>query len=361
MTKALKAEKDKLIAELIELSPDDKVCSRLYFRQNSEGKGSYERVFGTWTEFVKAAGFKATRGQQQVLNQTAKHASVDKLRELTAEKRQYANKYDKKPSGSRFKTVIVASDLHDRECDPFFFRTFVDTIKRIQPDNVVLNGDIFDLPEFSKYNIDPREWGVAERVRVVHSQLAEIRKAAPNTQIDFVEGNHEARLLKHLAEQSPGMVDLLSELHGMTIPKLLGLDDYQVNYHAQADLAAFTKGDTNRELSKNFVRLYDSVLFGHFPHHKNYGWPGANGHHHSHWVSDEHNATFGPYEWHQLGCGHKRRASYTYGGKWSNGFLICHIDTDNRKTQFNYVDVTGETAMIEGKWYTRLPEEVIYV
>lgn len=50
-----------------------------------------------------------------------------------------------------------ACDLHDKEIDPFFLRVLIDTTKRAQPDVIVLNGDIFDLPEFGKYTIEDRE------------------------------------------------------------------------------------------------------------------------------------------------------------------------------------------------------------
>jgi UDP-2,3-diacylglucosamine pyrophosphatase LpxH len=85
----------------------------------------------------------------------------------------------------------------------------------------VLNGDIFDLPEFSKYTQDPRHFAPVERIKWVHQFLNDLREAAPDAQIDFVEGNHEFRLLRHLSEATPALMTVLADLHGMTIPTCL--------------------------------------------------------------------------------------------------------------------------------------------
>jgi hypothetical protein len=99
----------------------------------------------------------------------------------------------------------------------------------------------------------------------------------------MVEGNHEFRLLRHLTEATPALVTVLSDLHGMTIPDLLGIKKYEVNYIARMDLAAFSNSDVNHELRKNYYIAYDSILFHHFPHGFDMGYPGVNGHHHKHY------------------------------------------------------------------------------
>jgi hypothetical protein len=32
-------------------------------------------------------------------------------------------------------------------------------------------GDIFDLPEFGKYGVDPREWDVVGRIKFAHENI----------------------------------------------------------------------------------------------------------------------------------------------------------------------------------------------
>lgn len=335
----------------------ERSVTRNHFRNHSAiSESTWNRYFGTFEEFKRQASLKLSRQQHQMERHVAKHASVDHYRQMNIDRADYAVKYTKDRTG-RFKTILVCSDLHDIEIDPFFLRVLLDTIKRVQPDIIVLNGDIFDLPEFGKYGVDPREWDVVGRIKFAHEQiLGPIRAAAPEAQIDFIEGNHEARMLRHLADQSPAMRAVLADLHGWSVSKLLGLDAFEINYVAKADLAAFTKRDFEKQMAQNYKVYFDSFVCHHFPHARSWGLPGVNGHHHKHIVWSEFTPVYGAYEWHQLGCGHKRSASYCEGEKWHMGFDIVHIDTQTRGTVHDYVTVT-DFAVSGGKHYMRTPAE----
>jgi hypothetical protein len=334
------------------------VVTRNYFRNHSAiSESTWNRFFGTFDEFKRQAGIMLSRPQHALERAVAKHASVDHYRQLNIDRRDYGDRYEVRREG-RFKTILACSDLHDEECDPFWLRVFIDTARRLQPHVIALVGDIFDLPEFGKYGVDPREWNVTARIRFVHEQiLAPLREACPDAQFDFIEGNHEARLLKHLADQTPALRAVLADLHGMTVPKLLGLDRFAINYIAQADLAAFTKRDFEKELAANYKVYYDAFLVHHFPHARDMGLPGVNGHHHKHQVWPGYSPIYGSYEWHQMGCGHKRVASYCSGEKWHMGFDIVHIDTHTRATLHDYVTVS-DFAVAGGQMYCRAPHEV---
>lgn len=347
------------IAELRRVAEidEDKVITRNYFRVNSMiSESTWNRYFGTFEEYKRQADIMLTRQQHGLERAIAKHASVDHYRDLNIERSNWDEKYVRE-NNARFKTILVTSDLHDVEIDRFFLRVLIDTARRVQPDVIVLNGDIFDLAEFGRYNVDPREWDVVGRIKFVHDKiLRPLREACPDTQIDFIEGNHEARLLIQLADATPALRAVLSDLHGFTVPKLLGLEQFEMNYIAKADLATFTKREANKELQNNYKIYWDSVLCHHFPHARNMGLPGFNGHHHQHQVWPMFSPIYGAYEWHQLGCGHKRSASYCEGEKWHMGFAIENIDTHTKSTSTDYVPVT-DFAVSGGKWYYRAPEE----
>jgi len=338
---------------IVNESLEGKALTRNFFRENSNIPESvWSRFFGTFQEFKRAAELAPTQFSNKLNNAVAKHSSLDKLNNFNKEKADWSDRYER-PYSKRYQTVLVCSDVHDVNADPFFIRTFLDTAARVQPEKIILNGDIFDMTEFSKYTMDPREYDVIGRIKWVHRFLDALRGVCPETEIDFVEGNHEFRLLRSLSESNPGLQIILSDLHGFTIPKLLGLDQFEINYFARADLKAFNKTDVNSELSKNYVIIKDQVLFHHFPTGKDFGYPGAHGHHHKHLVWNSFSPVFGSYEWHQLGCGHKRQASYTPGEKWSNGFLLAHLDIHSKKTQFEYIDTSHDHVVIGGKFYTR--------
>lgn len=346
---------DELI-RVANLNPEADITRNGFRNHSAISDATWNRHFGTFEEFKRQAGIKLTRQQHGLERHIAKHASVDHYRRLNVERQDYADKYERGNS-NRFKTILTCSDLHDIEIDPFFLRVLIDTARRVQPDVISLVGDIFDLPEFGKYGVDPREWDVVGRIKFAHDNiLRPLREACPNAQIDFIEGNHEARLLRQLADATPALRAVLSDLHGFTVGKLLGLDEFQINYIAKADLAAWTKRDFDRELANNYKVYFDSVICHHFPHARNMGLPGVNGHHHQHQVWPMFSPIYGAYEWHQLGSGHMRSASYCEGEKWHNGFCLINVDTQTRATNFDYVAVT-DMAISGGKWYLRLEEE----
>lgn len=336
----------------------EKVISRNYYRVHGKyAESVWGAFFGTFEEFKRQASIKLTRQQHAQERAVARHASVDHYRRMNVERLDFADKYTR-DTNNRFKTILVCSDLHDKEIDAFYLRTLIDTAKRVQPDVICLAGDVFDLPEFGRYGVDPREWDVVGRIQFVHERILKpLREACPDSTIELLEGNHEARLLKHLADETPALRAVLSDLHGFTVGKLLGLEQFEINYIAKADLAAFTKRDFEKEVAANYRVYWNSVICHHFPHARNMGLPGVNGHHHSHQVWPMFNPIYGAYEWHQLGAGHKRSASYCEGEKWHNGFALIHVDTQTRSTVFDYAAIT-DFACVGGKFYHREPSEV---
>ena len=168
----------------------------------------------------------------------------------------------------------------------------------------------------------------------------------------MIEGNHEFRLIRHLADATPALRAVLSDLHGMTVSTLLGLDQFEINYTAQADLGAYTVSDVKKELTHNYQIYFDCFMCHHFPFGKDHGMPGVNGHHHKQAMFPMHNAMFGSYNWFQMGGGHRRDASYCNGQLWQNGFAINHIDTKKKQVIIEPVNVT-DFACVGGKYYYR--------
>lgn len=347
-------QKDEILADLqrvAELNEHGNLTRHAYREHGNFSTFEIEAVFGNFTEAKRQAGVMPTRLQSQLVGQLAKHVSFDEIRKLNIDRVDYGEKYER-PSGRRFQSIVIASDLHDEDFDPFVRRVLVDTVRRIQPDIVCLGGDIFDLPEFGKYTVDPRTWDVVGRIKAVHDFLEELREAAPDAQIDMLEGNHEYRLLRHLGEASPGIRAVLADIHGMTVGSLLGLDKYEVRYIARGDLAAWTKGDARREIRKNYQVYFDTLLVDHFPDGIKRGLSGVNGHHHKFEARSFYSELRGPQQWMQLGCGHRREAEYCDGHHWNMGFMVAHVDTQEHLVAMNYVPVLDH-AEVGGKFYFR--------
>lgn len=350
---------EECIAELRRVAEEhpDKVITRNFFRVNGNiAESVWNGHFGTFEEFKRQANIKISRGAHAMERKVAIHASRDVYRRIGEEREDKDLGYTR-DNGKKYKTILVGTDLHDVECDPFWLRVFIDTAKRIQPDVICLNGDVFDLPEFGRYNVDPREWDVVGRIQHVHEEiLSPLREVAPDAQIDFIEGNHERRLLIHLADATPALRAVLADLHGLTVSQLLGLDRFEVNYVAKGDLAATNKRDMNRELEKSYKNYWDCFLAHHFPHARSMGVPGWNGHHHSHKLWQQYSPIYGPYEWHQVGAGHRRMADYCEGERWANGFLVANCNTETKSTIMDYVQLT-DFAVVAGEFYYRTKVE----
>ena len=352
------ATEEDCIREINKLAKEypEKVLTRNFFRVNSKmSEATWNRYFGTFLEFKRQAGITLTRQQNATERAIAKHASEDHYLELN-ERHDWGEDYVK-DSSRKEKSILVLSDLHDKHIDRFYLRVILDTARRLEPTDICLNGDIYDLPEFSSYQVDPRNWDPAGRIMFVRDEILKpLRNAAPEANMDLIEGNHEFRLAREGSNSSAALA-VYEGVHGKDLRYMLGLDDFEVNYISKANAKAFTKGNIKSELSKSWKVYYGSVLAHHFPIGKTFGMPGWHGHHHKHIVYPQFSPVFGPYEWHQIGAGHVRSASYTNADdRWQNGFMIAYVNPETKSSIFEYIQVT-DMAVVGGKFYYRNKDE----
>jgi predicted phosphodiesterase len=347
--------KQAMIKDLKELEDTQgKRISRDYYRQNG-GFTDYvwTSVFGTFAEFRKQAGLDPSRGVDRLARTIATHASLDVYRNFyEIEVAPWVGKYEK-PTDSKVVTLLVGSDLHDKEVDPFVLSVFIDTAKRIQPDVIVLNGDFIDNYEFSRFDKDPRLMDLKGRLDFLRVEVfGPLRKACPDAQIDLMLGNHEHRLLKHLADKTPYMKLLLSDLMGLTLADLFGLPEYQINLVSKWDLAAWRPGDVRDEARKNFKVYFDCFVCNHTGN-EGFGLSGTSGHTHRPDVKTSA-SVHGPLIWTTTGCMCKTNAEYvTVLEKWQNSFLMVHIDTAKKEVIPEHILFSDNMAVVGGKFYFR--------
>ena len=137
--------------------------------------------------------------------------------------------------------VLNFSDLHapfhDERCMNIALQIAFDT----QPKYIVLNGDLLDCTDLSKYlaSIETRN-RIQESLNVVAKFIASLRNICPGSEIVYIEGNHEDRLRKVILENVSGAVGLkrVNELDGydaLSIPSLLCLADMNVKWLPYTD------------------------------------------------------------------------------------------------------------------------------
>lgn len=364
MKKVKEIPEEELIKIVLDEAKNDETFGRTrlkvrkYFYENYDVTDPWELLGLTWAEFRRKCGITPIRSHMALINQASKHASKDKIKKGSNERLSWGGIYSKIKDKGRFKTIMSAGDFHDLDVDPFALRMFLLKVNKVQPDVICIHGDLFDAFEFSKHVKDPRDYNLGDRIDKARDILRLMRKASPNSQIDLLEGNHEARIHRHLLEQSPAMAHLLNHVHGMKIREMLGLDEYEVNYIAKGDLHAFTDAQLKKAVTESEAVYWDCVWIRHHPPKKeNISMPGVNGHHHRYFATTHFNPAFGAFQWHQLGGMCKRVASYTDGRRWNTGFILGIVDTKKKRVIWDYTDVGNEMCLIGGQFHQRKKDE----
>lgn len=157
--------------------------------------------------------------------------------------------------------------LHDRMA----WEGAVTVVAALAPDVVVLLGDMLDMAPFGKYRVGNDLLGATQRTLDETTWwLERLTDAAPGAEYIYLEGNHEVRLVHSLIDTNR---ELLS-LRGMTVPALLGLEDFGIKYLSPYGSrwsrggVVFTHGDKyskwGGQTAAKYLQEYpSSVVYGH--------------------------------------------------------------------------------------------------
>ena len=352
--------KEQCIEDLRKVQEDhiDSFISRNFYRVHGKYSDStWSQHFGTFHQFKRSASLELSRSQHHLEKKTARHAHLDVYRKFfTEEVAPWIGKYEVKHDSGRIKTVLVGSDFHDVEVDPFVLSVFIDTAKRVQPDIIVFNGDTYDEYEFSRFDQDPRQVNIKARYDFVRDNIFKpLRAVCPNAQMDFIIGNHEQRILKLLADRSPAM-KVLVDLMGITFSQLLGLDEFQINLVSKSDFAAYNSKEMHEEVKKNYKKYFDTFICHHFGD-EDYAMSSIGGHTHKPKLVTKVNEVMGPIWSMTTGSLCKIDAEYVSGkAMYQNSFALIHVDTWNRQAAPEHIMFTSNMAVVGGKYYFRLDE-----
>jgi UDP-2,3-diacylglucosamine pyrophosphatase LpxH len=109
-------------------------------------------------------------------------------------------------------------------------------MREVQPDQIILIGDIVDLPSVSRWGQDPI-WanGVQRGLDRTHELLAQTRANAPDADIYYLSGNHELRLRDYIMKNAAELLGIKranasEELGVLTMQFLLRCDELEINY-----------------------------------------------------------------------------------------------------------------------------------
>jgi hypothetical protein len=345
-----------------QLCPNEVVVRDFYRAHGNYHETTWTRYFGSWRGFVKRSGILETSsGEEKLKRLIAKIGETEiYIKYFKEQIVPYHGKYKKKDRKGRIKTILVISDIHDLEVDRFVLAIILDLAKRVQPDIILVNGDAYDFYELTtKFKHDPRLYRPIERMTFVREVLfGGLRKACPKSQIDFSFGNHEARLIKLLADE-PQIRLLLGDLPwlNMSVKDLMGLDKYSINVISKLDLQAFSNDKPEQACKENYEIYYGCYVGCHEYDEKFKGMSGTHGHTHKPGVTFSKTLVGGVEKdtsWMTTGCVSKPRVEYEEGvTKYINAIGLAHIDTLTGDVQQELIHIPGDFGVVAGTYYFR--------
>lgn len=348
--------KQELIKDLQTIAKKHPSITRDLYRKKSKYlESDWTGIFGTFEQFKREAGLKARKVADKFAEAIAMHNELDEIRKFyTEEVKPYCGKYEKDITVKDIVTGILITDVHDLDRDDFVLSVAIDTCDRMKPNYIWLGGDIFDMYEFSKYDKDPREIKLKERFEFVRERVfAPLRKACPNAQIDFFVGNHELRILKHLASKDPLMKVILEDIMGIGLAQIFGLDKYKINLVSKFDLSAYRANDIKSQMKQNHKVYCDCFVVSHEKDLR-FGMSGASAHVHRPQTEVMANLPMGKISWTTVGSIARTNTCYEEKmDRFVNGFGIFHIDPKSKEVVPENIIILKDLAVVGGKYYRR--------
>ena len=120
--------------------------------------------------------------------------------------------------------AVIAGDIHMPYHDRDAVAAMLDHVEKIGAKTLVFAGDCLDCYSLSRWIKDPRKRNFKAEIEMMRDFLASIRKAYPDMDIIYKEGNHEERLEHYLQQNAPALFGL----DEITIPSLLNLDEQNI-------------------------------------------------------------------------------------------------------------------------------------
>lgn len=215
---------------------------------------------------------------------------------------------------------LVLSDVHIPSHDETTIRCAVDEARRQGVVGVILNGDILDCHELSRFDKDPQVTRYVEEIKLGQEFIVYLRERFRKANFYYKLGNHEARIQPYIWNRAPAFegLDCLSigslleaKKHGVEI-----IDDKRIIRLGKLHVLhghEMRGGGGVQPARWLYLKARSVALCGHF--HK-------SSEHHSRNVADKHEAAW------SLGCACGLKPAYMPVNDWNHGFAIVEVDRD---------------------------------
>jgi len=219
------------------------------------------------------------------------------------------------------KTVeLLFADLHIPYHDELAVQTMFDYVEseKINPNLIVILGDLIDFYQISKFDKDPRRKKVSQELSEAREFLTSLRNRFPDARILYLKGNHTARYEKYIFSNAREIADLVVDL----LPQKLGLNELRIEYLEEPftigklfHLHGHEKpsGAYNVEYVVNVMwkYIYDHFIVAHFHRTQQKIFKSASGK---------------IYIGASIGCLCQLEMDYAKLNNWNHGFAIVRYD-----------------------------------
>lgn len=245
--------------------------------------------------------------------------------------------------------TVVASDFHFPLQDDAAVCIFLETVRQLRPERVILNGDLPDLLALSRYPKDVRDtWGLRKEAEAMQGFLAALEEVMPtDAALIEIDANHsgngtESRWWRYLSERIPELMGHPRAMSDMTYQKWWHPEWSRIQMRDSVVLGhdlLVTHGDMARKggglsAKAHSERYVNSVMHGHThrqgSHLRRVPAVGSRG-----------EQTIRAYE---IGCMCRLDPSYTKVPDWTQGFAV--VTTNDTHYAVELVTIENGGAVV---------------
>lgn len=200
--------KTKIAKEYLSKFPDSPTAS-LAQKMYKENKKVFDNVEQARNTLRYHRGAMGSKNRVNLKDDTHKKPLKFSEANLYGLPKSYAEKRQPLVLPKANNEIVVVSDFHVPYHDIPAIECFLNYAKdnRNKINTVILNGDILDFHDLSKYEKDPRARTTREEFDTCRALLECIRKALPKADIYWTMGNHDERYEVWLYKKAPEIFD----------------------------------------------------------------------------------------------------------------------------------------------------------
>lgn len=214
----------------------------------------------------------------------------------------------------------ILSDLHIPYHDNRAILKAVGEAKDRNAVGLILNGDVFDFYQLSRFHKDPSKPRLIDEIEKGRQFFEWLRSQLPRARIIFKEGNHDARARTYIADRAAALFDLPE----CTMPGILRLQERGIEWVDDKRMVMLGKlsvahghewpgGGGVMPARWLYLRTGASALIGHFHQPSHYTFRTLDEKEISCWST---------------GCACYLSPNFLPANQWAHGYAICTVRQD---------------------------------